>query len=382
VLQLAPGESAHHLPEHAQPSDDASGNGPERGRGHEQRSAGGRQDQRAAVLVVGYPYREEAVEFAGSRVEQVARRGAGLPHLAEHGRGCGAAAVLVGQRGEAVDHGPDVRLEAGQRPRDGGGEGRAGAVEVGVLDERRGQARAHAIAVGLVEHAREDSRVAPEAGGRRVGSVEAGGEQRLDRAEPAQSLRQGEQGRVHHVVAVEVGVEDQIRGVADVPDQPAHVGDQGGERRLERAGEERLPAGGTVDGEAPPAGLERQGCERLAPAFAEAGLVELQWRGELPGQPAHLGQRGARRARGVVHGRGIGCCPGPRAHTQLLESEQAVERVHEGALDPVALALEGGEADALLERIDRAVEEDGERQRPGQDGEHQALVDSQVESRH
>ena len=103
-----------------------------------------------------------------------------------------------------------------------------------VFVQRRLEVSRDAIAIALLQERRHDREALGEFRRRRpVAAVD--GRRELHQA--VLRLRQGDEHRVHRVVAIEVGVENQVRGVTDVAEHRPQIGQQvqrpfSGDRRI------------------------------------------------------------------------------------------------------------------------------------------------------
>jgi hypothetical protein len=104
-------------------------------------------------------------------------------------------------------------------------QGRADSVEVAVLVDRGLHVAADPVEVALFEHGGRNRQ--PRAFSWRRGSLRREAQpERGDVRDPVRRLRQRHQRGVHGVVAVQVGIENQVRRVADVRDHRPDVGDE------------------------------------------------------------------------------------------------------------------------------------------------------------
>ena len=279
----------------------------------------------------------------------------------------GATSALprfVHRRVERVGEGGRGAGVGRQRRAQGAGQRLARAVEAGVLVERRLGVGDDPIAIRLAQEGRRHREV-PAIGGGQAAAVrllqphqQTGG--------PLVRLRQRQQRHVHRVVAVQVGVEDQVGRVAGMRGHRPEIGEQVRVRRdggVRRRAMHRLTGRGPLlaDGLDPhvPALATGQAVRRELQAFADRRVGGGQRR-ERGIDPLARGLQLARACRGLPH-EGI---------REPLVVGDGGERRHEAALVVVAIELAARERDVLVQVDQR--QHRGQRQREDRGEQQQA----------
>jgi hypothetical protein len=187
-------------------------------------------------------------------------------------------------------------------------------------------------------------------------------------------LRKRQERDVHGVVAVEIGIENQVRRVARVGNHRPHVGD---EMRVPLVDRRRLTGAreGLEPGPFPPDRVER---DVIALALLQLIGGEFESRTEL-------GLHGIERGQGVVHRclrlreRGGLCLVAVRLRDgRLPVGGQPLEQCLERPLVLVPVQLQTAELDVGVDRRDHEVHGDAQRQRERRADEQEAPRDAET----